>query len=50
MKLVQVDHVIPRAIGGGHELRNLRLRCRAHNLLEAIEVFGREKLGRYLAT
>jgi len=46
--LVQPDHVIPRAKGGSHDPRNLRLRCRSHNLLAAIEEFGTEKISRYL--
>lgn len=29
---LQVDHIIPRALGGTDELSNLQLLCRAHNL------------------
>jgi hypothetical protein len=46
---IQVDHVIPRAKGGTHELSNLRLRCRSHNLLAAVDELGWEKMGPYLS-
>ena len=45
---LQIDHIVPRAQGGGHEPENLRLRCRRHNLLAAIEVFGTKKMEPYL--
>lgn len=38
---LQLDHVVPWALGGASDdPRNLRLLCRAHNLLEARRVFG----------
>ena len=40
------DHIIPRACGGTNELKNLRYLCRAHNVLAAIEIFGREKMAK----
>jgi 5-methylcytosine-specific restriction endonuclease McrA len=39
-KLLQYDHVIPVARGGTSNVANVRLRCRAHNQLEAEQVFG----------
>jgi hypothetical protein len=45
---VQCDPIIPRAIGGTHEVSNLRLRCCAHNLLAAIEAFGLSHMQPYL--
>ena len=45
---LQMDHVIPRAKGGPDTLDNLRLRCRAHNLLAAVEEFGEAKMAGYL--
>ena len=37
---LQFDHVVPFALGGGHEPENLRLLCAAHNRLEAVGTFG----------
>src|SRR5690606_9909774 len=34
-RFLQVDHVRPFALGGGGEVSNLRLLCRAHNLFRA---------------
>jgi 5-methylcytosine-specific restriction endonuclease McrA len=39
---LEYDHVIPVARGGQTSTSNLRLRCRAHNALEAERVFGEE--------
>ena len=39
---VELDHVLPRALGGGDDASNLRARCRAHNLHGAKEIFGKE--------
>jgi 5-methylcytosine-specific restriction endonuclease McrA len=41
---LQVDHIQPFALGGGHEAENLRLLCPAHNQLMAERVFGKEKI------
>ena len=37
---LEYDHIIPRARGGKSTVPNLRLRCFAHNQLEAERVFG----------
>jgi len=37
---LEFDHIEPVARGGGSNLENLRLRCRAHNQLEAERAFG----------
>jgi len=37
---IEYDHVDPVARGGAATVRNTRLRCRAHNQLEAERVFG----------
>jgi hypothetical protein len=37
---LQLDHIIPFALGGEHTVENLRLRCLAHNQLHAVECFG----------
>jgi hypothetical protein len=39
---LELDHDEPRALGGGDDASNLRVRCRAHNQLWAEEVYGRE--------
>jgi hypothetical protein len=43
---LELDHIVSRALGGGDEATNLRVRCRAHNRLHAEEVFGREHIAR----
>jgi len=44
---LQIDHVRPRALGGGNELSNLRLLCAAHNRFVAEKVFGRAHMDRF---
>jgi hypothetical protein len=39
-KFLEYDHELPLARGGQTSIANLRLRCRAHNQLEAECVFG----------
>src|SRR5262249_5985718 len=39
-KFLQLDHEVPVARGGRATVENLRLRCRAHNQLEAERLFG----------
>jgi 5-methylcytosine-specific restriction endonuclease McrA len=41
---VELDHIQPRALGGGDDASNLRPRCRAHNLHAAQETFGKEQV------
>jgi hypothetical protein len=43
---LQIDHVEERARGGSGKNKNLRVRCQAHNLLEAERAFGREHVQR----
>jgi hypothetical protein len=43
---LELDHVTPRALGGQDDASNVRVRCRAHNLLWADEVFGRRWIER----
>ncbi len=47
-RYLEIDHKTPVAFGGDHSIDNLQLRCRSHNLLAAIQVFGPEKMGNYL--
>ncbi len=44
---VQLDHIIPRALGGGDDPSNLRVLCRQHNLLMAERVFGKKLMDHY---
>ncbi len=41
---VQLDHLVPVALGGQSTLENLRCLCRAHNQFEAQRIFGAEKI------
>ena len=43
---LELDHIDPRALGGGNHAGNLRVRCRAHNQLIAEQTFGRETMER----
>jgi 5-methylcytosine-specific restriction endonuclease McrA len=43
---LELDHIIPHALGGGTGPQNLRVRCRAHNLLWAEQTFGRAHVER----
>jgi hypothetical protein len=43
---LELDHVIARARDGTSEPSNLRVRCRAHNLLHAEQTFGKEHVER----
>jgi 5-methylcytosine-specific restriction endonuclease McrA len=41
---LEFDHVTPTALGGCSTVENVRLRCRAHNMLHAEHVHGREHM------
>ncbi|MBX3218285.1 MAG: hypothetical protein KF850_40140 [Labilithrix sp.] len=43
---LELDHVHPKALGGGDTAMNLRVRCRAHNQMYAEQVFGRSHIER----
>ncbi|MEZ4815070.1 MAG: HNH endonuclease signature motif containing protein [Bdellovibrionota bacterium] len=45
---LEFDHIRAFAKGGGATEENLRLRCRAHNQLEAIKVLGHKKMANYI--
>lgn len=38
--LLELDHIESRALGGLDDAANLRVRCREHNMLYALQVFG----------
>ncbi|MDR3608842.1 MAG: HNH endonuclease signature motif containing protein [Oligoflexia bacterium] len=44
---LQIDHRIPKGLGGGNDLANLRLLCAQHNAFEAARVYGRETIQEY---
>ena len=39
---LEIDHIQPYALGGTHEMENLRVLCKAHNGVYAEQVFGRD--------
>ena len=41
---LQRDHIYPKAWGGTHEIANLRILCRTHNLASAHACFGTDKM------
>lgn len=44
----QIDHRIPYSISKNHDLKNLRLLCRNHNLLMATKFLGRRVMSKYV--
>ena len=45
---LEIDHIVPRALGGDSSPQNLRVLCRSCNQRAAINVFGQRKMERYL--
>ncbi len=45
---LEVDHRVPKSVGGTDDLKNLRLLCRKCNQRAAIEFFGQQKMAPYL--
>jgi hypothetical protein len=43
-KHLELDHILPFALGGRTELENLRTTCRAHNFLYARQCYGAERI------
>jgi len=43
---LEMEHILPFALGGTHELTNLTLRCRTHNQLAAKRFFGSRASGK----
>ncbi len=41
---LELDHVHPHALGGETTIENLRLRCRTHNQLLALQSFGQQHM------
>ncbi|MGZ3684264.1 MAG: HNH endonuclease [Bdellovibrionota bacterium] len=44
---VEVDHVVPKALGGTDDPANLRCLCKQHNLFEAERKLGKEFMGQF---
>ncbi len=44
---LELDHILPVAIGGETTIDNLRVRCKPHNFLEAERVFGKANMDQY---
>ncbi len=47
-RMIEIDHIVPRAMGGSSELENLRLLCRSCNQRHAIETYGARKMESFL--
>ena len=45
---IQIEHKIPKGVGGEDSLQNLCLLCRSCNQRSAIEYYGMAKMQRYL--
>jgi hypothetical protein len=45
---LQIDHIMPIALGGDNSIENLRLLCGTHNLFEASRKLGPNVMSRYL--
>jgi hypothetical protein len=45
---LELDHIVPRAHGGANTSDNLRLRCRTHNRVAAIEVLGHARIAAHV--
>jgi hypothetical protein len=46
--LLEIDHIVPKALGGTNSRENLRLLCRSHNKWAAIQALGSEIMGQYI--
>ena len=45
---LQIEHLHPQGLGGGHDLGNLSVYCQAHNLHSAKKVYGSDKIEGYI--
>jgi len=48
MNAIQYDHVVPFAQGGPTTVENMRILCRIHNRIHAIESYGSQKMSEYM--
>ncbi|MFL5272116.1 MAG: HNH endonuclease, partial [Anaeromyxobacteraceae bacterium] len=47
---LELDHVVPAALGGPSTVENLRVHCRSHNMLAAERAFGRAHMEQFRGT
>lgn len=45
--MLEIDHIDAQALGGSNDPENLRLLCRNHNQLHAVQTFGAEKMAQF---
>lgn len=45
---LELEHIKPYAKGGGHEIENLKLYCKAHNQRAAIHLFGQRHMDQFI--
>jgi hypothetical protein len=45
---LEIEHITPKAKGGTNNIENLKLYCRAHNQLSAIQQFGFGHMDKYI--
>jgi hypothetical protein len=45
---LQIDHVKPFALGGTHISDNLQIFCRAHNIYQAVQIYGIKKMAPFV--
>ena len=45
---LELDHIHPHALGGDSSTENMRLRCKAHNQLAAVQSFGRRHMRTFI--
>lgn len=46
---VEIDHIVPVAVGGASTVKNMRLLCRSCNQRAAIKFYGRQKMASHLS-
>jgi len=44
---IEIDHIVPKAMGGTDEPENLRVLCREHNLQAAEQIFGKRLIDKF---
>ena len=47
---IQLDHIVPFAVGGEATVENLQARCQSHNQLAAVQFFGADHMRQFTST